>query len=303
MGRQGTRIHGSVAVAVAAGTGALVACNAILGGGYEVAPLDAGTPRPDHAIEAGRDARARTDATLDAGSAACSADAMPATKAEFESDLCPGLMCTPTDNAALKKNPHCKDDGGDLVCTLPRTRRRTPARPTRAPTTPAGAMTRGRRSLVAPRCRRSRVGSRNPSTTVYAIGSTAIQPYVAHIAQILAAGQAGAGTAATVIYAAAGSCVGVEAAFAPVGSSPPPISTLAVTANYYDPTLDPNGNPIAYTCALDGTQTADWGSRTSSPRAAPGSPSRRRWTRCPPLITIFSVRSRSWRCSSRWPRR
>jgi hypothetical protein len=79
-------------------------------------------------------------------------------------------------------------------------------------------------------------------------------------------------TTATVIYAAAGSCVGVEAAFAPVGSSPPAINTLAKTATYYDPALDAQGNPIPYTCELDSTVPADLGISDVFPSSCTGLP-------------------------------
>ncbi len=70
-----------------------------------------------------------------------------------------------------------------------------------------------------------------PTEQLYAIGSTTMQTYVACIAQLFAAGVPSAdGTQFTVIYAGAGSCAGVEGAFAPDSSSPPPISTLAKTA-------------------------------------------------------------------------
>ncbi len=83
-------------------------------------------------------------------------------------------------------------------------------------------------------------GGALPSTVLYASGSTAIQPYVARIAQVLESLNI-----ATVIYQGAGSCVGVNAILN--GST---LKSIAKTATYYDPVLN-NGVVQTGTCTID----------------------------------------------------
>jgi len=254
-------------------------CTTLLGDGYEVVAEDAAVHH-DAASESGhardaksRDALVKSEAATDAG---CMALMSLSNKSAFESTVCGGLTCTAADNAELAGNTHCTDDAGAIACALPAY---TPA-DAGAPDAAQADGGHHDAGPVLPKCSALPAlssGFKYPSTILYAIGSTAIQPYVAHIAQLLAAGvpsvaDGGTATSATVIYAAAGSCVGVEAAFAPAGSSPPPINTLATTANYYDPMLDPQGNPIPYTCELDSTAPADLGISDVFPSSCTGLP-------------------------------
>ena len=82
-----------------------------------------------------------------------------------------------------------------------------------------------------------------PPPIVYATGSTAIQPYMARMAQVLESL-----SIATVVYLGAGSCFGVDAMLNPATNT---LQEIGATATYYDPALDANGNVQQGTCAID----------------------------------------------------
>jgi ABC-type phosphate transport system substrate-binding protein len=99
--------------------------------------------------------------------------------------------------------------------------------------------------------------------TLYVVGSTALLPYVGYIAQSYEQGvgsgsDGGPASQFTVVYAGAGSCVGVQAVYVTGTAVPPPIKTLSKTATYFDP--DPNNNklglPLQYTCTIDDASRA-----------------------------------------------
>jgi hypothetical protein len=86
-------------------------------------------------------------------------------------------------------------------------------------------------------------GGAFPAPIIYATGSTAIQPYVARVAQVLESLQI-----ASVVYLGAGSCLGVNAMIDP---SNYPLRAIGKTASYYDSVLDKAGNVQSGTCAID----------------------------------------------------
>jgi hypothetical protein len=90
------------------------------------------------------------------------------------------------------------------------------------------------------------MGGPLPAPIVYATGSTAIQPYVARVAQVLE--NLPAASAASVVYLGAGSCLGIDAMTDPTHY---PLRRLGATATYYDSVLDTNGNVQSGTCAID----------------------------------------------------
>jgi ABC-type phosphate transport system substrate-binding protein len=95
-------------------------------------------------------------------------------------------------------------------------------------------------------------GGTLPQTIVFATGSTAIQPYMARVAQVLESL-----SIETVVYLGAGSCFGVNAMLSPGAYT---LKNIGATATYYDPALDSNGNVQSGTCAIDDpTKLADLG--------------------------------------------
>jgi hypothetical protein len=84
-------------------------------------------------------------------------------------------------------------------------------------------------------------GGHLPPNFLYATGSTAIQPYVARVAQVLESLNI-----ATVIYLGAGSCLGVNAMLQGY-----PLVTNGKTATYYDPQLSGGGTVQSGTCTVD----------------------------------------------------
>jgi len=204
-------------------------------------------------------------------------------KAGFEANLCNGLTCTSGDNGAVLDSGYCSADEAGLTCVVP-----VYAAPDAAPAPPTDAGSTSAPTI--PLC--SSIPGSNPIASnpgfvypagpaVFAIGSTAIQPYVGSIAQQYAAGvPEGSGDggifSATIIYVGAGSCVGVEAAYTPPGGSAPEsivtalqrngVATVAsgadqvFTATYYDPTPPAGGQfPVSYTCAIDPANLSDQG--------------------------------------------
>jgi ABC-type phosphate transport system substrate-binding protein len=87
------------------------------------------------------------------------------------------------------------------------------------------------------------MGGSLPTPIVYATGSTAIQPYVARVAQVLESLSIG-----SVVYLGAGSCFGINAMTDPADY---PLRRVGATATFYDPALDVNGNVQTGTCAID----------------------------------------------------
>jgi hypothetical protein len=90
---------------------------------------------------------------------------------------------------------------------------------------------------------RGPAGGAFPRPVVYAAGSTAIQPYVARVAQVLESL-----SIASVVYLGAGSCLGIDAMLDPTRV---PLRRLGAAATYYDAALDTNGNVQAGTCTVD----------------------------------------------------
>ena len=243
----------ALAAAVSAALVAItpVGCSAILGGGYEVSPEDGGrapadaSPLPDGS---------KIDASLPPPPPDACATA-PTSKPQFES-ACTSGACTPFPNAT--RNPRC--DAGGTAC--PEAPRLTPP----LPGADAGATDAGQGGTDAaddgddaapadaappdagppppPDCSTLTLGPAGgalPATFIYATGSTAIQPYVARVAQVLE--DLGI---ATVIYLGAGSCLGVDAILQGY-----PLKTNGKTATYYDPNLSAGGAVQSGTCTVD----------------------------------------------------
>jgi ABC-type phosphate transport system substrate-binding protein len=222
-----------VAVAAASAlAGALgLACNSILDfGSYSFSNGDAGA----------RDAR--TDGPADAGGDACLGN--PQDKAQLES-TCTGGACEPFDNAT--RNTNCTDGGTSC-----------PAPPTPDAGSPAEAgSTDGAADSgpTYPSCfslTQGPAGGALPKTFVFATGSTAIQPYMARVAQVLESL-----SIESVVYLGAGSCFGVNGMLNPQTNA---LAQIGATATYYDPALDSSGNVQQGTCAIDDpTRLADLG--------------------------------------------
>jgi hypothetical protein len=242
----------AVAIIAALVAAAPAGCNAILGEGYTVVPSDAGTSTPDTAIPL-------EAAKGDGGQPNGQADgcvATPTTKAQFES-ACTNGTCVPFDNAT--RNTRC--DAGGTACPA--------ATPVSAPAdsgADAGAVDANPGAADAtddaddaappdagpadtgppppPSCSTLTAGPAGgalPPTFIYATGSTAIQPYVARVAQVLENLNI-----ATVIYLGAGSCLGVSAMLQGY-----PLTTNGKTATYYDPTLSAGGTVQSGVCTVD----------------------------------------------------
>ena len=224
-------------VATAAG------CNLVLGTGYVVGPQDGSTS--NDATNDGQGSPEGGEAASDApaeGSAGdgCAVDAT--TKAQLES-ACTGATCKPFDNAT-RNTPGALTRG-----------RRCPALPVlerRASPPEAGGGDSGSDAGAAdsgptyPSCfslTKGPQGGALPQTMIFATGSTAIQPYMARVAQVLESL-----SIETVVYLGAGSCFGVSAMLDPSTNT---LRDIGATATYYDPALDGNGNVQQGTCAID----------------------------------------------------
>jgi ABC-type phosphate transport system substrate-binding protein len=265
-------------VAVAAGCDTLLGGGySIASNDGALAPRDSGTA-PDAPGAADGAADARADAGGDAADG-CSAN--PQTKSQFESACGGNAMCAPFDNAA--RNTLCGDggvdcprvpqpDGGSADAAV------ADAGSSEAGAHDAGALEGGPEDASDegdgdanedvdatasdagsgthgdagdagsgyPSCfslTHGPMGGALPAPIVYATGSTAIQPYVARVAQVLESL-----SIASVVYLGAGSCLGVDAMIDPTHY---PLRKLGATATVYDPALDMNGNVQTGTCAVD----------------------------------------------------
>ena len=215
-------------------------CGALIGGCNQL--LDFGS----YTISKGGDASTTPDATgdapagdssMDGGADACPAN--PQTKAQLESPCLAKGTCEPFDNAT--RNTRCAEGGTACPAIVP-PEAGAPAEagtPTDAGASPDSGPT-------YPSCfslTTGPAGGALPSTTVFATGSTAIQPYMARVAQVLESL-----SIETVVYLGAGSCFGVSAMLNPQTNT---LQQIGTTATYYDPALDGNGNVQQGTCAID----------------------------------------------------
>jgi len=177
-------------------------------------------------------------------------------KAAFES-ACTNAMCAPFDNAT--RNTLCLE-GGTLCPAVPMPDSGAPPPvDSGAPVDSGGAVDSGAPPADSgptyPSCfslTQGPAGGALPSTVVVATGSTAIQPYMARVAQVLESLNI-----ETVVYLGAGSCFGVSGMLNPQTNT---LQEIGATATYYDPALDANGNVQQGTCAIDDpTKIADLG--------------------------------------------
>jgi ABC-type phosphate transport system substrate-binding protein len=231
----------SVSVSLLASLGGvlLLACNSLLDfgaygfdGGADAASFDA------------RGGEAGADAGMD------SCPASPQSKTQLES-ACTSSACEPFDNAS--RNTLCAEAG--TVCpSAPVADAGAPKEGGGADAGDAGDASDGA-GLPYPSCfslTQGPAGGSLPSTVVFATGSTAIQPYVARVAQVLESL-----SIETVVYLGAGSCFGIDAMLDPQSN---PLRSIGATATYYDPALDGNGNVQQGTCAVDdSSRLADLG--------------------------------------------
>jgi hypothetical protein len=250
-----TLVVAAIAAAIAA---APAGCNAILGGGYAVG---------GSSTDSGPGATDGTQPSLEAGPDGATVDGCvesPANKGQFES-ACTNGSCQPFAN--VTRNTLC--DAGGTVCP-PATLVTPPpdAGPadTGAPVdSGAGTDDAGDDAAIIdaappdtgppppPGCSTLTVGPASgaalPSTFIYATGSTAIQPYVARVAQVLENLNI-----ATVVYLGSGSCVGVSTMLDDL-----PLKNAGSTATYYDPNLSASGEVQQGTCTVDTARAPDLG--------------------------------------------
>jgi hypothetical protein len=248
-----TLLGSALAALVAA---APVGCNLLLGGGYVVGASDGSVGPGDGTVgDSGVDA---AQDTSDAAPDACPSN--PQTKQQLES-ACTGSTCEPFDNAT--RNTRCAEAG--TACpqvTAPLEAGMPEAAPAEAGvddgstddgSTDAGSDAAQLDSGIS--CfalQHGPAGGQLPQPIVYATGSTAIQPYMARVAQVLESLGIG-----SVVYEGAGSCFGVNAMLT---SATLPLSAIAGTATYYDSSLDANGEVQSGTCVIDDpTRIADLG--------------------------------------------
>ena len=232
-------------VAVVSGA-VLLGCNLLLGTGYEAEGLDASAPESETGV----------DGTLGEASVdACSGNAQ--TKVQLES-ACTGATCKPFDN--LARNPGC--DGGTACPPIPTVDAGSPPEAGSRPEAgteggPGGGTEAGAKPDAGPSypscfsLTNGPAGNALPTTFVFATGSTAIQPYMARVAQVLES----LGLE-SVVYLGAGSCFGVTSMLDPADN---PLGSIGPTASYYDPQLDPNGQVQSGTCSIDRAHIADLG--------------------------------------------
>jgi ABC-type phosphate transport system substrate-binding protein len=230
-------------LALAAG-GVGVGCNALLDFGsytFSGASSDAGT-----VADSGTRADSNAEASSDGGEDACPQDAQ--TKAQLESPCSGKGTCAPFDNST--RNTRCTS-GGTVCPTVPPPEAGSPVEAGN----PSDAGSAADSGPGYPSCFSLTTGPQGgalPSTIVYATGSTAIQPYMARVAQVLESL-----SIETVVYLGAGSCFGVSAMLDPQSNT---LQQIGTTATYYDPALDGNGNVQQGTCAIDDpTHLADLG--------------------------------------------
>ncbi|HEY2514084.1 MAG TPA: hypothetical protein VGI39_24625 [Polyangiaceae bacterium] len=246
--------HTKLALACAAALAlfAPLGCDALLGGGgYDVAS-DAGSSIPD-VTTPGADVQSTPDtgpSGVDA-SDGCATD--PQNKPGFEG-ACTNGTCAPFDNAS--RNTMCAD-GGTVCPDLP-----APVDAGPPPVVDSGAPEASAgddggdeagppppppdAGPTHPSCfslSAGPAGGAFPKPVLYATGSTAIQPYVARVSQVLQ--QIGAGS---VVYLGSGSCSGVNAMVNP--NQGYKLAQLGATATYYDSVLS-SGNVQSGTCAID----------------------------------------------------
>ena len=228
-------------------------CNLILGGGYVVGATDGSTGN-DSSSSSGAD----TSVPMEAAADACPSN--PMNKQALES-ACTTASCAPFDNAT--RNTGCAEGG--TVC---------PAQPTAdasapetgapvdsgAPDTGSGSTDAAAEAAPPPAdagiscfsLTTGPAGGALPPPILYATGSTAIQPYMARVAQVIESLGIG-----TVVYQGAGSCLGVSAMLSPTQY---PLAAIAKTATYYDPQQSSGGTVQSATCVIDDpARTADLG--------------------------------------------
>jgi hypothetical protein len=225
-------------------------CNLLLGTGYTVGALDGSTS------EDGPEGKGDSPTGADGGGRADACSSNPQDKPQLES-ACTNASCQPFDNAS--RNPGCMEGG--TVCPalfVPEAGAQDTGAPdassSDAGTAEAGAPGDGGPTL--PSCFHLPGGPKGgtlPAPILYATGSTAIQPYMARVAQVLE----NLGIA-SVVYLGAGSCFGVNAMLNPQQY---PLRSIGATATYYDSELDPTGAVQSGTCAIDddGSTLADLG--------------------------------------------
>jgi hypothetical protein len=209
----------------------------------------------------------------------------PANKPGFEGNLCNGAVCNPGDNSGPLDSGLCTQTGSQITCTVPSFDAGPPPeagpdtgppdadQPDTAPPPDAGPP-------LYPNCRdiagsvRAVVGNPSftyPTSFIYAIGSTAIEPYVGQIAQQYAKGVSD-GFSTTVIYVKTGSCVGVEAAYVPSGAKEPMVVAMknqsvatvmsaghpVYVGTYFDPAASQStGFAQEYPCQIDPSDPTD----------------------------------------------
>ena len=249
------------AAMAAAGFGAAAAgCNLLLGSGYVVGAQDASAttdgPGADSTpaevgtgdVVGAQDASATTDSRgpdSTPGDGGCATD--PQDKLQFES-ACTNSTCEPFDNAT--RNTLCEGgtacpklagpEGGTAETGPPE------ASAPEAGNSEAGAADAASAIDAGISCfglTQGPAGGKLPSPIVYATGSTAIQPYMGRVAQVLESLGIG-----SVVYQGAGSCFGVSAMVSP-GTTP--LASIASTATYYDSELDSSGALQSGTCVID----------------------------------------------------
>jgi ABC-type phosphate transport system substrate-binding protein len=235
-----TLLLASALVSFAAAAGG---CNLLLGTGYTVGALDGSTS--DDAPQGKGDSQ----------SDACPSN--PQDKSQLES-ACTNASCQPFDNAS--RNPGCME-GGTVCPPLPTPEAGAGAPETGAPeagSSDGGAAEAGPSADAGPThpscfsLTQGPKGGALPQPILYATGSTAIQPYMARVAQVLE----NLGIA-SVVYLGAGSCFGVNAMLNPQEY---PLQSIGATATYYDPALDQTGAVQSATCAIDdASKLADLG--------------------------------------------
>ncbi|HEY3820695.1 MAG TPA: hypothetical protein VGL81_26195 [Polyangiaceae bacterium] len=228
-----------------------VGCNLLLGGGYVVGSGD-GSTGPD--VITGNDALPTGDGGSDAAGDADACVTNGQNKAQLES-ACTNSTCEPFDNAS--RNTLCAEGG--TACP-PVTPPSDAAPPDTGAAPDTGTGVDGAPADAAPvdagvscfALTTGPAGGALPKPFVYATGSTAIQPYMARVAQVLESLSIG-----TVVYEGAGSCFGVSGMLSPTTNT---LASIAPTATYYDPALDSNGQVQSGTCVIDDpTQIADLG--------------------------------------------
>jgi hypothetical protein len=207
-------------------------CNVLLGGGYVVGGQDAATADtgPDNSVPGD----SSSGDTGDAGDSSCVV--APMNKAQFES-ACTNATCQPFDN--VTGNPNC--EGGILCPSLPSV-------DAGATSTPDGSVPIPDGGVSCFSLTEGPAGGQLPQPIIFATGSTAIQPYMGRIAQVLQSLNIG-----SVVYLGSASCLGVNAMLngtplqaVAIANSP----TAPPSATYYDSVLN-NGALQSGTCYLD----------------------------------------------------